>query len=427
MTDDRLMALQVLTRVIQHKKPLSFLLQTKPPLSPFAKALCFGVCRHYLRLQALAHQLVSKKPAKEDVWLVLLMGIYQLHFLEKPDYAVVQESVFLLDKIKKAWAKGFINATLRRFCREKEPLLSALAQQAEFITGHPPWLIERLKADWPSQWMSILQANDEQAPMSLRVNRLHGSRDDYLTRLRAQKMEATPLLHSVDGIRLHTPCDVNELPGFAEGDVSVQDEAAQLAVSLLFLQPGLRVLDACAAPGGKTCHLLEREPLSRCVALDVDGERLKRVQENTQRLGVSPLLVQGDALDPLSWWDGQFFDRILLDAPCSALGVIRRHPDIKLLRTPDEVKTVVNLQSQLLHALWPLLLPGGLFVYATCSVLKEENEEQMARFLDSHQDGYLVKKDIGWGHDTGFGWQLLPGQFNNDGFFYCVLSKHDNN
>jgi len=261
-------------------------------------------------------------------------------------------------------------------------------------------------------------------PMSLRVNRAHASAADYLTRLQDAGIDACPHEYSPNGITLTTPCDVHELPGFADGHVSVQDEAAQLATSLLALKPALRLLDACCAPGGKTCHILETQPdLSACVALDIEKSRLARVQDNLNRLNLHATLVQGDALQPKTWWDGMPFDRILLDAPCSATGVIRRHPDIKLLRTEAEIISVTQLQHDLLQALWPLLAPGGLMVYATCSIMPEENEQQVNRFIATQTDCQFSASEHPWGHSTGHGWQILPGEHNMDGFFYSVLRK----
>ena len=399
-------------------------MQATADLSPLSKELCFGVCRHYYRLQALADCLVNKRPKQMDIWICLLMGLYQLHYMRIPDYAVVKETVGLLTPIKKPWAKGLVNAVLRSYCREQEALLTRLTDNAGFIYGHPDWLIKRIKQAWPQHWQSILQANDIHPPMSLRVNSARWAASDYLTRLQEAGIDAHLHKYSSNGITLTTPCDVHELPSFADGDVSVQDEAAQLATSLLALKPALRLLDACCAPGGKTCHILETQPdLSACVALDIEKSRLARVQDNLNRLNLHATLVQGDALQPQTWWDGMPFDRILLDAPCSATGVIRRHPDIKLLRTEADITAVVQLQHDLLQALWPLLAPGGIMVYATCSIMPEENELQVARFISHQTDCQFLANEHDWGHSTGHGWQVLPGENNMDGFFYSVLQK----
>ena len=424
--NDRLQALRVLLDVLQKKIPLDAALQSAGELSSLSKAICYGVCRHYVRLQMLVDYLIKKRPSDFDLWLVLLTGMYQLQFLNKPEYASVKETVDLLHSIKKSWAKGLVNAVLRRFCRERADILARLQVQDEFVFGHPPWLVSTLERQWPTQWREILIANDAHPPMSLRVNARHGTRDAYLERLSLAGIGAKAQDHSPAGITLDTACDVSELPGFADGDVSVQDQAAQLAVSLLALKPGLRVLDACAAPGGKTCHILESEPLlADCVAVDIDERRLQRVRDNLARCGLEATLRLGDALSPDTWWDGQLFERILLDAPCSATGVIRRHPDIKLLRTSEDIRAVAAIQAELLTTMWPLLAPGGILVYATCSVIREENEHQIARFLDQNPDCRCVTGDQPWGLDTGFGWQLFPGQTDCDGFFYSVLHRNE--
>lgn len=424
--NERLQALRVLQGVLQDKTPLTHLLNSAGELTPFTRALCFGVCRHYQRLQILADRFVDKRPQTLDIWLVLLMGLYQLQYLNKPEYATVQETVGLLDKIKKTWAKGLINAVLRRFCREREAIIAELESNPAFVHGHPDWFVQRVQRDWPTHWEAILHGNDQHPPMSLRVNQQQGRRDDYLQALRNAGLDARALEYSDMGIALTTPCDVTELPGFATGAVSVQDEAAQLAVSLLDLRPGLRVLDACCAPGGKTCHILESEAaLAECVALDIDAQRLQRVRENLTRLQLTARVLTGDALQTSSWWDGSPFDRILLDAPCSATGVIRRHPDIKLLRSPEDIQTISALQAELLERMWPLLKDGGLLLYATCSIMPSENDDQIARFVVQHPDCRFVSGDKPWGLSTGHGWQILPGQANCDGFFYSLLRKDE--
>lgn len=422
--NDRLQSLTILLEVLQNGVQLDRLLQADKGLSSLTKIICYGVCRHYFRLQMLADSLVDKRPKDLDLWLLLLTGLYQLQYLEKPEYATVQETVALTNKINKKWAKGLVNAVLRRFCRERQDILARLEKQDDFISGHPDWFVVRVKKDWPLLWQMILKANDEHPPMSLRVNLQHLQRDTCLQRLHDAGIAASPHIFSPAGIVLESACDVSDLPGFAEGDISVQDEAAQLAAPLLSLEPGLRVLDVCAAPGGKTCHILELMPeLAQCLAIDIDDRRLQRVHENLTRLGLKATVKCADALLPSTWWDGQLFDRILLDAPCSATGVIRRHPDIKLLRTESDIQAIVTLQADILASIWPLLRSGGMMVYATCSVMKEENEQQIANFISRHPDCSCVSGDKPWGIDTGYGWQMLPGQNNNDGFFYSVLIK----
>lgn len=422
--NERLQALNILITLLQEKTPLLHLMQATSALSPLSKELCFGVCRHYYRLEALANCLLTKRPKQIDIWICLLMGLYQLHYLRIPDYAVVKETVGLLTPIKKPWAKGLVNAVLRSYCREQEAVIARLTDNTAFIYGHPDWLVKRIQQAWPDHWQALLQANDLHPPMSLRINCARTNVPDYMIRLQTAGIDARLHHHAPNGITLTSPCDVHELPGFADGDVSVQDEAAQLATSLLALKPGLRLLDACCAPGGKTCHILETQPdLSTCVALDIEKSRLARVQDNLTRLHLHATLIQGDGLQPQTWWDGVPFDRILLDAPCSATGVIRRHPDIKLLRTDAEITAVAQLQHDLLHALWPLLAPGGIMVYATCSIMPEENEQQIARFIASHPNCQFLNSEKPWGHSTGHGWQILPGENNMDGFFYSVVQK----
>ena len=422
--DERLHALKILITLVQYKSSLSQLMPTYAEISPMTKELCFGFCRHYFRLQAIADCLLEKRPKTLEVWIAVLMGLYQLHYMHQPDYAVVQETVALLKKIKKEWAKGLVNAVLRNFCRKHTEILSELIHDPVFISGQPPWLLQHLKADWPNDWQAIAAANDAHPPMTLRINLRKNSVANYLSALNEGGIEA--VAHSVapEGITLVAPCNVYDLPGFDTGCVSVQDGAAQLAVSLLSLKPGQRLLDACCAPGGKTCHILESEPnLAACIALDVDAKRLKKVRENLDRLNLTATLVQGDALSPESWWDKRLFDRILLDAPCSATGVIRRHSDVKLLRTNEEIVTITQIQSSMLKSLWPLLAPGGLMVYATCSVIADENDEQVAHFLEAHSDCQALKGNWPWGRSTGHGQQILPGEQGMDGFFYAVLLK----
>lgn len=406
--NERKEALDTLVLVFKEKTPLS---HTAKDLTPFSRALCFGVCRYVFELEDIANQLLKKRPKGLEVWLALLMGLYQLHHLNLPNYAVVKETVALLNHPKTQWAKGLINATLRQYCRLKPVALN--------MKNHPIWFIKKLQEAWPKDWESILKANDKHPPMSLRINQRKTTRDDYL-----KKIEGIAHEYSLVGIGLDKPCDVFELPGFKEGMVSVQDEAAQLAASLLNLKPGQRVLDACAAPGGKTAHILETEPeLESCLALDIDERRLNRIRENLDRLQLKANLIKADASTPPAWWDGQLFDRILLDAPCSATGVIRRHPDIKIIRTIEEVQEITQVQAKLLEALWPCLKPGGLLVYATCSVLPEENEMQIAYFIERHADCEFISKPYSWAKNTAHGYQILPGEHNMDGFFYSVLKK----
>ena len=280
-----------------------------------------------------------------------------------PAHAAIGETVGCADKLKKPWAKGLLNAVLRNAQRDSEALLAELEHDPVVRTAHPRWLQKSLKAFWPQQWEAICAANNAHPPMILRVNRRHKTRDQYLELLAESDVQAQPCVYSRDGIVLAEACDVRNLPGFAEGWISVQDEAAQLAADLLDLAPGQRVLDACCAPGGKTCHILEAEPqLAGVVAVDLEAKRLVRVRENLERLGLSAELIAADGRDTATWWDGKPFQRILLDAPCSATGVIRRHPDIKLTRQPDDIAALASLQGELLDAMWQTLEVGGILL-----------------------------------------------------------------
>jgi 16S rRNA (cytosine967-C5)-methyltransferase len=388
--------------------------------------LAFGTARWQPRLSALAERLLQKpfKAADADVEALMLVGLYQLFYSRVPAHAAIGETVGCADKLKKPWAKGLLNAVLRRAQREGVEMLAELERDPVVRTAHPRWLQKSLKAFWPEQWEAICAANNAHPPMILRVNRRHNSRDAYLQLLSAAGVAATPCTFSGDGIVLETACDVRDLPGFAEGWISVQDEAAQLAAELLDLAPGQRVLDACCAPGGKTCHLLEAQAdLKAVVAVDLEAKRLVRVRENLDRLGLDAQLIAADGRDTAAWWDGQPFQRILLDAPCSATGVIRRHPDIKLTRQPDDIAALATLQGELLDALWPTLQVGGILVYATCSTLPTENTEVIAAFLARTSGARELDLAIQAGIKQPHGRQLLAQEGGHDGFYYAKLIK----
>ncbi len=391
-----------------------------------AQDLAFGTARWQPRLSLLAEKLMDKpfKAGDRDLEALLLIGLYQLFHTRIPAHAAIGETVGCVDKLKKSSAKGLLNAVLRRAQREYDSLLPALEHDPAARLAHPRWLQKALKARWPEQWEAIATANNLHPPLILRVNRRQGSRDAYLAELDAAGIEAVPCAFSADGIRLLQPQDVTALPGFAAGRLSVQDEAAQLAAELLELAPGQRVLDACAAPGGKTCHLLEREPgLAEVVALDADAGRLERVEQNLARLGLTARTLAADGRAVADWWDGTPFQRILLDAPCSATGVIRRHPDIKLTRQASDIAPLMQLQGELLDALWPTLEVGGILVYATCSVLPEENSSNLAAFLARTPGARELDIPAPWGLAQPHGRQLLPQPDGHDGFYYCKLIK----
>ncbi|MCX7114596.1 MAG: 16S rRNA (cytosine(967)-C(5))-methyltransferase RsmB [Gammaproteobacteria bacterium] len=421
LPDARRQAHHYLCMMLNQQRALSHLFT--PQDSAFTKELCFGVSRYHQVLERLLAHYVKKKPKDNEVWVALLMGAYQLCVLNKPDYAVVKETVGVLEKTHFVYAKGFVNGVLRQLGRERDKGCDHF--QLELAKGSAPaWLEKQLRLDWPTDWQHVVQANLQQAPMILRVNAQKISREDYLSQLTELGMQATPHPLLASAIILEKACAVDSLPGFLQGWVSVQDAAAQLALQLLALTPELRVLDACAAPGGKTCHLLEAMPsLQACVAVEKDAERSSRIHDNLARLQLTAQVLVGDATQPDSWWDGVPFDRILLDAPCSATGVIRRHPDVQVRRTPHEVKVISELQGQLLQSLWPLLKPGGRLVYVTCSVLKQENDAQVGAFLEGTLDAVTQPMTLPWGRKTRYGWQVLPGEAEGDGFFYAVIDK----
>ena len=388
--------------------------------------LAFGTARWQPRLSALAERLLQKpfKSADADVEALLLVGLYQLLYTRVPAHAAIGETVGCADKLKKPWAKALLNAVLRRAQRESSEILAELERDPVVRTAHPRWLQKSLKAFWPEQWEAICAANNAHPPMILRVNRRHHSRDAYLELLREAGLQASACQYSVDGILLDQACDVRGLPGFDLGWISVQDEAAQLAADLLDLAPGQRVLDACCAPGGKTCHLLEAEAkLDSVVAIDLEAKRLTRVRENLDRLGLDAQLIACDARDTASWWDGKGFQRILLDAPCSATGVIRRHPDIKMTRQADDIPALAALQGELLDALWPTLEVGGILLYATCSTLPTENTEVIEAFLARTPGARELDLATQAGLRQPHGRQLLAQEGGHDGFYYAKLIK----
>lgn len=427
----RLAAAKALAAVLNGKASLNSSLPTQLDKVEdrdrgFTQDLAFGTARWQPRLSALAAKLLQKpfKAADADVEALLLVGLYQLLYTRVPAHAAIGETVGCADKLKKPWAKALLNAVLRRAQRESEALLAELEHDPVVRTAHPRWLQKSLKAFWPEQWEAICAANNAHPPMILRVNRRHHSRDAYLQLLTNAGINATPSVYSTDGIVLEAATDVRSLPGFAEGWISVQDEAAQLAADLLDLAPGQRVLDACCAPGGKTCHILEVErDLAGVVAVDLEAKRLVRVRENLARLGLSAELIAADGRDTAAWWDGKPFQRILLDAPCSATGVIRRHPDIKLTRQPDDIAALAVLQGELLDALWPTLEVGGILLYATCSTLPTENTEVIEAFLARPSGARELDLATSAGIKQPHGRQLLAQQGGHDGFYYAKLIK----
>ncbi len=398
---------------------------------PLLRLLCYGTLRHHWRLQGWANRLLSRPLRKRDrlVHSLLLTGLYQLSNTRVPDHAAVSQTVEATRALGFPKLAGLVNACLRRFRRED--MASSPPDSDEARVDHPQWLIDAISHDWPDRAEDILRANNERAPMWLRVNEARGTATAYLERLRKSGMEAAAIPGIESALRLAEPCAVGRLPGFDAGDVSVQDAAAQIPAPWLLEGRQGRILDACAAPGGKSAHLKEIGGASIALtSLDIDPKRLHGVHENLQRLGLDATVLQGDASKPESWWDGQPFDAILLDAPCSASGVIRRHPDIKLLRRASDVDRLQAVQLSLLQALWPLLAPGGRLLYVTCSVLAAENDTVVGRFLDGMPDAGEIDvlpnnnvSDVMLRKTRGF--QVLPGTAGLDGFFYACLEKVD--
>jgi 16S rRNA (cytosine967-C5)-methyltransferase len=338
-------------------------------------------------------------------------------------HAAVAETVGGAQR-RSSWAKPLLNAVLRNYLRQQAALDAAVGEDRLASTAHPRWLLERLEADWPQDCAEILRQNNLPAPMTLRADRRQTTREAYCEALRSAEIAGNPGLAAPDAVILERPVPVERLPGFAEGQVSVQDEAPQLVAGLMDLQPGQRVLDVCAAPGGKTVHMLESCPdLAEVVALDVSSERAALIRENLARSRCEARVVVADAEAEPTWWDGKVCDRILIDAPCTATGVIRRHPDIKLLRKPEDVAQAAARQRRILHRVWPLLAGGGRMLYATCSVLREENEQNIAAFLQERPDAREIPLSGLSDHPVAHGAQILPGDRGMDGFYYACLLK----
>ena len=370
--------------------------------------ICYGSLRHYGWLRGALDSLLSKPLADPFIDRLLIISLYQLLYSQTAAYAVVDHAVHVATAHDDGRLKALVNAILRNFQRRRAELTAALKREPVAFWNHPDWWIGVVQQTWPRDWKQILTVANQHPPMTLRVNVRRTTPEAYLATLTAADMSAT--LHTSGAITLTKPVPVDKLPGFAEGVVSVQDAGAQLAASWLEVKDGMRVLDACAAPGGKTGHLLEIADLD-LTAVDVDTARLARVSSNLARLGLSAQTVTGDAARPATWWDGKPFDRVLADVPCSASGVVRRHPDIKWTRRPTDAQTFARQQIGFLDALWALVVPGGKMLYATCSIFPAENRRQIDNFLTRHVNASL-ERDI----------QLLPSE-EHDGFYYALLCK----
>lgn len=393
------------------------------------QALCYGTLRAFVRLDALLDLLLTRplKARNRVLRGLLLVGLFELDDERTPAHAVVAETVNACKVLRLDQARSLINAVLRRYLRERDQLEKQVVEEAHVRWCQPAWLHNRMVQDWPDHWQRVAEANNSSPPLWLRVNRRAGSLADYEKELLETGLAGFRRHPSAShALRLDEPVPVTALPGFAEGKVSVQDAGAQLAADLLGVAPGLSVLDACAAPGGKTAHLAEiADCAASVVALDASEQRLERVRENIARLRLENVeICHGDATQPDGWWSGNEFDRILLDAPCSATGVIRRHPDIRILRRESDIAAMAAVQLSMLESLWPLLKPGGLLLYVTCSVLREENEHVIDAFAGNRKDALLRSVPAGLpGQVAGKGWQILPGETDMDGFYYACLVK----
>jgi len=428
-SNPRWIALQVMLQVVERGRSLDdvfagswyqSLTATGRDLA-LSRELVFGLCRWYYGLSALLAKRLQKplRDRDRDIEIILLLGLYQLLVIKTGAHAAVNETVKLALSQKKAWARGLINAVLRAVVRDEVDLDSIAHAQT-----YPDWLLARIHRDWGEQADQLLKQGNQRPPMTLRADTRQARLDEVIDALESDGIEGRKHETVATAIELVSPCDVSQLKGFEQGILSVQDAAAQIAASLLICPSGACVLDACAAPGGKTAHLLQAYDDIELDALDSSEIRLERVRQNLLRIDKSARILVGDAANPESWFDGNHYDCILADVPCSASGVIRRHPDIKLLRRESDIMPILAQQRKILDALWRLLKPGGRMLYSTCSIFKDENEVQLAKFLERHPDASeIVLHDAIWGKLRPHGRQIMTGRDNMDGFYYALLSK----
>jgi 16S rRNA (cytosine967-C5)-methyltransferase len=424
----RVEAARVIARVLAGSNLDSALLRADtgeflPQQRALLRALGYGVLRDYALLSSLLARIMAKPLINEpELQALLLAGLFQLRSMNVASHAAVNETVEAAALLGKDRLRGLVNAVLRRYQRDRPSLEAVLPTHPAKQFSYPGWLADAIQSDWPEQWQTILEAGNRQAPLTLRVNRRRSTLDAYQSQLRSAGLDSRALPEAEDALVLEQAVPVEELPGFFQGEVSVQDASAQLAVDLLDLRNGLRVLDACAAPGGKTAHMLERYDDLELLALDRDPQRVHRIADTLKRLRLQARVASGDALHPAAWWDRKRYDRILLDAPCSGTGVIRRHPDIKWLRRHTDIPQLARTQLQMLTALWPLLAPGGVLLYATCSILRAEGEEVVREFLKTTASAKHVSIEADWGIACRLGRRIAPGG-DFDGFYYARLVK----
>ncbi len=417
MHNIQLAATQIVQQVMEDGRNLNQVLdeslRRKSVWTPSQRAalqdLSYGTLRFYGQLNAVLDLLLHKHMTDHRITYLLLVSLYQLQYSKAAQHAVVDHAVRSAD-ILNPKIRGLVNAILRNFLRNQNEVLDQAALKPEGRYSHPVWWIDELKSQYGERAQAVLEAGNGHPPMTLRVNSRQGTTADYLAALTEQDISAR--LIAPNAIQLDKAVSVDKLPGFFDGRVSVQDAGAQYAATLLDVAPGMRVLDACAAPGGKTAHILELADVEM-TALDKDEKRLQRVAENLQRLNLSATLLTGDAADTAVWWDGKPFERILADVPCSATGVVRRHPDIKWLRRKKDIPSFAAQQLDILQSLWALLAPDGKLLYATCSVFKQENQDVVDKFVALTPGVEQLSLPLG---------QLLPNS-EHDGFFYALLQK----
>ena len=430
MKNVRAIAAQIITNLTRQRGSLSTQLTdfSNHPEISLLQEICFGTCRWYLSLEFLLHKLVTKpiKETDQDVKSLILIGLYQLKELSIADHAAVNETVAASTTLNKSWAKPLINAVLRKYQRNSQKLTEELERSSPDIKySCPTWLLSEINVAWKSKSQSILKGNNQRPPLTLRVNISKKSPEEIISLFAENRIEGSRGNLAKTAIYLDKPLPVEKIPGFTDGWLSIQDESSQLVPKLLKLKPKLRVLDACSAPGGKTCAIIESErSLTEVVALDESMSRIQKTRDNLLRMGLKASLIRGDVINPSKWWDGRLFDRILLDAPCSGSGVIRRHPDIKILRREEDIQALTKVQAIMLDSLWQCLRPDGLLLYTTCSILPRENDFQIKDFLKRTDNAKYERITADWGVECSYGRQLLSGDKGNyDGFFYSLLSK----
>ena len=430
MNDTRALAAQALADIALRGMSLREAMEQKAPKlsDPRDRALLMALlsdgARWWLRFDAALDRLLEKplRHKEPHVHALLVLGLVQLEILQMQDYAAVAATVEATRALNRPRLAGLVNAILRRWQRERVDLLAALDAKPQTRFAMPPWLVKSFATDWPAQQDAILADSNREPPLMLRANRRRTTRDALIEQLRTDGYAADAHPWLTDGIVLPHSSDVTRMPGFAQGLFAVQDGAAQVAADVADIHPGMRVLDACAAPGGKACHLLERADIA-LTALDFDAARTTRIRQNLDRLGLQAEVRAGDAGDPSGWWDGKPFDRILVDAPCSATGVLRRRPDVRLHRRASDIDALVAQQRRIVAALWPLLAPGGRLVYITCSMLRAENETVVEGFFAGRDDAKVVPVTLPVGQAAATGWQILPGDGDLDGMYYAVFER----